>query len=190
MYRLPSNGSVIPATGQMPVSRAMHSYCAQHGCDFAMMLGDNIYPDGAMADAGDAERFTDVFTTPYGSLERVSPDFRIYVALGNHDWHTSRDGAMAQVRFLETTTPFYMNGILYRVAPAAAPARSSLRDRYGSAAGRYDRASRTCSRKMRAKSRPESWSRRPWAAPQNDAERGMVHWLRPRWRTPRRAGRS
>src|ERR1044072_4374997 len=28
MYKLPSNGSVIPATGQMPVSHAMHSYCS------------------------------------------------------------------------------------------------------------------------------------------------------------------
>ena len=68
MYMLPGNGSVIPASGQMPTAAAMKSYCAQHTCDFAVMLGDNIYPDGAMADADDARRFRDVFTTPYGSL--------------------------------------------------------------------------------------------------------------------------
>ena len=41
---LGSNGSVIPATGQMPVSRAMHSYCAQHGCDFATMVAPIVPP--------------------------------------------------------------------------------------------------------------------------------------------------
>ncbi|MFZ4689659.1 MAG: metallophosphoesterase, partial [Polymorphobacter sp.] len=47
-------------------------------------------------------------------------DFRIYTVLGNHDWHTSRAGAMAQVRFHETTRPFYMNGISYAAQPPAA----------------------------------------------------------------------
>src|SRR5688500_17851734 len=37
MYKLPSNGSVIPASGQLPVSTAMKSYCAEHGCDFGTM---------------------------------------------------------------------------------------------------------------------------------------------------------
>mgnify|MGYP003578439805 CR=1 FL=1 len=60
MYRLPGNGSVIPASGQMPTVSAMKSYCAQHSCDFGVMLGDNIYPDGAMADADDAKRVRDV----------------------------------------------------------------------------------------------------------------------------------
>ena len=70
MYKLPGNGSVIPASGQMPTVAAMKSYCAQRTCDFAVMLGDNIYPDGAMADTDDARRFRDVFTTPSGDAHR------------------------------------------------------------------------------------------------------------------------
>jgi hypothetical protein len=120
MFKLPGNGSVIPASGQMPAATAMKRYCAQQTCDFAVMLGDNIYPDGAMANEDDARRFRDVFTTPYGSLVEGRDSFRIYSVLGNHDWHTSRDGALAQVRFLETTPPFFMNGLFYRVVPAAA----------------------------------------------------------------------
>ena len=121
MYKLPSNGSVIPATGQMPMAKAMKSYLrAARAATSRVMLGDNIYPDGAMADADDARRFRDVFTTPTARWSRGATDFRIYGVLGNHDWHTSRAGALAQVRFLETTPPFFMDGLFYRVVPAAA----------------------------------------------------------------------
>jgi tartrate-resistant acid phosphatase type 5 len=178
MYKLPSNGSVIPATGQMPVSRAMHSYCAQHGCDFATMLGDNIYPDGAMADAGDAKRFADLFTIPYGSLGAGRPDFRIYGVLGNHDWHTSRDGALAQVRFLETTTPFFMDGLFYRVVPAAAHGEVEI----FAIDTEVLLASTTVHEDVLAEDASEVETEKlehlePWAAPQNDAERSMVSWL-------------
>jgi hypothetical protein len=177
-YQLPSSGSVIPATGQMPVSRAMHSYCAQHGCDFATMLGDNIYPDGAMADAGDAKRFADLFTIPYGSLGAGRPDFRIYGVLGNHDWHTSRDGALAQVRFLETTPPFFMNGLFYRVVPAAAHGEVEI----FAIDTEVLLASTTVHEDVLAEDASEVETERlehlePWAAPQNDAERNMVSWL-------------
>jgi hypothetical protein len=80
----------------------MRSYCAKQGCDFATLLGDNIYPDGATAGADgidDALRFRDLLMIPYGPLGDGLKDFRIYTVLGNHDWHTSREGAMAQVRF-------------------------------------------------------------------------------------------
>ncbi|HKU16454.1 MAG TPA: metallophosphoesterase [Steroidobacteraceae bacterium] len=177
-YTLPGNGSVIPATGQMPVSQAMTAYCAQHGCDFGAMLGDNIYPDGAMADAGDAKRFRDVFVTPYGALGRGREDFRIYGVLGNHDWHTSRAGAMAQVRFLENTPPFFMNGLFYRVVPAAARGEVEIfaLDTHVMLAGTTVRkailaedASEVATDRLE---RVESW-----AAPQGEAERSMLHWL-------------
>jgi tartrate-resistant acid phosphatase type 5 len=178
MYKLPGNGSVIPATGQMPVSRAMHSYCAQHGCDLATMLGDNIYPDGAMADAGDARRFADLFTTPYGSLGAGRPDFRIYGVLGNHDWHTSRDGALAQVRFLESTTPFFMNGLFYRVVPAAAHGEVEI----FAIDTEVMLAATTVHEAVLAADASEVETQEledlePWAAPQNDGERNMVQWL-------------
>ena len=178
MYELPGNGSVIAATGQMPVSRAMKSYCAQHGCDFATMLGDNIYPDGAMADARDAKRFQDLFTLPYGSLVQGRGDFRIYAVLGNHDWHTSRAGALAQVRFLETTTPFFMNGLFYRVVPAAARGEVEI----FALDTEVLLAATTVHEAVLAEDASEVETEEleqlePWAAPQNDAERTMVRWL-------------
>jgi tartrate-resistant acid phosphatase type 5 len=178
MYRLPGSGSVIPASGQVPVSAAMKSYCAQHGCDFATMLGDNIYPDGAMADAGDAKRFRDLFTTPYGSLVEGRPDFRIYGVLGNHDWHTSRDGAMAQVRFLETTPPFFMNGLFYRVVPAAAHGEVEIfaLDTQVLLAGTTVHEAILAEDASEAET-AELEHLEPWAAPQSDAEREKVRWL-------------
>jgi hypothetical protein len=178
MYKLPSNGSTIPATGQMPVSHAMASFCAQQGCDFATMLGDNIYPDGAMADADDAKRFRDLFTTPYGSLVKDREDFRIYGVLGNHDWHTSRAGAMAQVRFLETTTPFFMNGLFYRVVPPAAHGEVEI----FAIDTEVLLASTTVYQDVLAEDASEVETQEvehlePWAAPQNEAEGKMVAWL-------------
>jgi tartrate-resistant acid phosphatase type 5 len=178
MYKLPSNGSVIPATGQMPVSHAMQSFCAQHGCDFATMLGDNIYPDGAMANDDDARRFRDLFTIPYGSLVQGQEDFRIYGVLGNHDWHTSRAGAMAQVRFLETTTPFFMNGLFYRVVPPASHGEVEIfaLDTEVLLAGTtvHDAVLAEDASEVDTE---ELEHLEPWAAPQTEAERNMVRWL-------------
>jgi tartrate-resistant acid phosphatase type 5 len=121
-YQLPANGAWVTASGLKAVARAMHDDCRSGpGCEFAVMLGDNIYPDGATASADDAERFRKIFQEPYDPLAALAPNFRIYVALGNHDWNTSREGAMSQVRFHETTRPFYMDGIRYRVAPTGDP---------------------------------------------------------------------
>jgi hypothetical protein len=178
MYKLPGNGSIIPASGQVPVSTAMKSYCAQQGCDFAAMLGDNIYPDGATADAGDARRFQDLFTTPYGSLVRGRNDFRVYGVLGNHDWHTSRAGALAQVRFLETTPPFFMNGLFYRVVPAAAHGEVEI----FAIDTQVMLAGTTVHEAILAEDASEVATEQleqlePWAAPQNAAERDMVRWL-------------
>jgi len=177
LYKLPHNGSVIAATGQIPVANAMRTFCAQHGCDFATMLGDNVYPDGAMADADDARRFRDVFTTPYGALVD-DKDFRIYSVLGNHDWHTSRAGAMAQVQFLETTTPFFMNGLFYRVVPAAAHGEVEIFaiDTEVLLAGTTVYEAELAEDASEV-STDELEQLEPWAAPQTDAERNMVAWL-------------
>jgi tartrate-resistant acid phosphatase type 5 len=178
MYQLPGNGSVIAATGQMPTARAMKSYCAQHSCDFGVMLGDNIYPDGAMADADDAKRFRDVFTTPYGSLVAGRDSFRIYGVLGNHDWHTSRDGALAQVRFLETTPPFFMDGLFYRVVPAAAHGEVEIfaLDTQMLLAATKTPAAVLAEDASEAQTDDLEYFE-PWAAPQNETERNMVQWL-------------
>lgn len=120
---LPQTGGTIEASGLFPVAAAMKRFCAKERCDFATMLGDNIYPDGATAGADgrdDAERFRRILIEPFAGLAQGRPDFRIYSTLGNHDWKTSREGALAQVRFLERTPPFYMDGLLFRVRPPAA----------------------------------------------------------------------
>jgi tartrate-resistant acid phosphatase type 5 len=119
-HRLES-GRWVPASGQDAVASAMRRWCEGPAtCDFAVMLGDNIYPDGATAGADgrdDATRFRKIFFEPYAPLAANGPGFRIYAALGNHDWKTSRAGAMAQVKYLAGTPPFHMDGIRYRVAP-------------------------------------------------------------------------
>ncbi|RJF93499.1 metallophosphoesterase [Sphingomonas cavernae] len=104
-------------SGLMPVAQAMHQYCSTADCRFGLMVGDNIYENGAAGDAGDAELFRTRFTEPFGPLASLGRDFRIYVALGNHDWHSSRAGALAQADFLERNPPMHMNGLFYSVQP-------------------------------------------------------------------------
>ncbi|WP_164118162.1 metallophosphoesterase [Sphingorhabdus sp. Alg239-R122] len=112
-------GYVSDKSGLNLVAGAVKNYCASQTCDFAVMAGDNIYQVGAAGDDGDAELFQSRFIKPYGPLSEIGSDFRIYTALGNHDWYTSRVGALAQVKFHETTPPFYMDGFFYSVRPPA-----------------------------------------------------------------------
>jgi hypothetical protein len=145
------------------------------------MLGDNIYPDGATAGADgrdDTERFRKIFTEPYAPLAELAPDFRIFATLGNHDWRTSREGAMAQVRFHETTRPFYMDGIRYKVAPTgdARELEVFVLDTHVMLAAvtvLEDELADDGSELHTEEVDPPS----PWALPQTDEERGMVEWL-------------
>jgi len=117
------NGSAVAASGMLPVASAMTAWCKTATCQFGVMLGDNIYPDGPTLGADgrdDGQRFRDIFIAPYGNFGWGQPDFRIYAVLGNHDWHISRAAALSEVAFLESTRPFYMNGISYAAKPAAA----------------------------------------------------------------------
>ncbi len=109
-------------SGLEVVAGAMQHFCQTTDCDFATMAGDNIYPRGADGDpesGADAARFKQVFDDPFGKLGEGNDDFRIYIALGNHDWLTSRAGAFAQIAFHEKTRPFHMNGPFYSVRPLA-----------------------------------------------------------------------
>jgi tartrate-resistant acid phosphatase type 5 len=65
--------------GQRAVAAAMASKCARERCDFALMLGDNLYQDGASS--VDDPQFQTKFEDVYAAL---SIDF--YTALGNHDY--------------------------------------------------------------------------------------------------------
>lgn len=120
-YILPGDGGVVATSGLGPVSRAMKTYCAEADCAWAVMLGDNVYPDGLTLGADgldDAGRFRTLFMEPFGTLGGDRDDFRIYAALGNHDWKISRAASEAQIEWLEKNPPFYMDGAFYRVVPA------------------------------------------------------------------------
>lgn len=66
--------------GQYLVAAAMKAVCEERGgCDFAVMLGDNIYNSG-VDDIDDAQ-WQEKFELPYAEL-----DFPFYSTLGNHDY--------------------------------------------------------------------------------------------------------
>ena len=65
--------------GQYEVARAMEAKCGKSGCDFVLMLGDNIYNSGASSPNDPA--FREKFEAPYAGL-----DLPFYVVLGNHDY--------------------------------------------------------------------------------------------------------
>jgi tartrate-resistant acid phosphatase type 5 len=113
-------GSFMPASGLHPVARAMDEHCRRAGCDFGVMLGDNIYPDGATLGTDgidDQRRFADMLDRPFGPLDGGRPGFAIYAMLGNHDWRHSREGALAQVQYLQRHPRFRMPGLFYRAVP-------------------------------------------------------------------------
>jgi tartrate-resistant acid phosphatase type 5 len=181
-YRMPASGSWVPASGQDAVAGAMRRWCEGPAeCEFAVMLGDNIYPDGATLGADgrdDAERFRRVLLEPYAPLAASSPAFRIYAALGNHDWRTSREGAMAQVKYLTETRPFYMDGIRYRVAPTGDPREVEVfvLDTHVllSAYSILDDALDDEGRELDSGRIDDT---QPWALPRNEDEWRMADWL-------------
>ena len=123
MHFAEQTGGYVMASGMWPVSKAAHTFCRPEGkCAFGLMLGDNIYPAGATAGADgrdDAKRFDDLLWKPYKGLREQDPEFVIYPVLGNHDWDTSREGAMAQVKYLEQSPLYDLDGIFYRKRAAS-----------------------------------------------------------------------
>jgi len=181
MVRLPDTGGYVTATGIMAVSKAMMDYCRSQPCDSALMLGDNIYPNGATGGAdgrSDTTRFQDILVRPYGQFTGLGPDFRIYAALGNHDWRTSREAALSEVKFLETTPPFYMDGIIYRVVPPATHGEVELfvLDTEVLLSGQtvYEAELADDGSELPG---TELDDRPVWTRPQTDLEKNMVAWL-------------
>lgn len=114
-------GSFIEASGMYPVAFAADEVCRTLGCDFAAMVGDNIYPDGATLGADgitDARRFYDMLDRPYGKLGAGTQDFTIFAMMGNHDWRISREATTAQMNYLQDHPNFTMPGFFYRAEPA------------------------------------------------------------------------
>lgn len=106
-------------TGLPTMAAMMRTYCESKPCEFGIMLGDNIYPDGVEGlDAEDDQaRFDEVFVKPFTPMLTVNPDFRIYPTLGNHDWRGKRAGAASQIEFLKNTPPFAMKDVFYSAIP-------------------------------------------------------------------------
>jgi hypothetical protein len=64
---------------QRKVAIAMRDLCAAKGCDFVLMLGDNIYDTGVTSTTD--PQWQAKFEQPYNDI-----DLPFYVALGNHDY--------------------------------------------------------------------------------------------------------
>jgi tartrate-resistant acid phosphatase type 5 len=181
-HRRSDTGDYVLASGQDAVARAMRRWCdGPAACEFAVMLGDNIYPNGPTAGADgrdDADRFRRVLFEPYAPLASYAPGFRIYAALGNHDWRTSREAAMGEVRYLAETRPFYMDGIRYRVAPTGNPREVEIfvLDTHVLLSGvtvLEDELADDGSELHTEEVDPPN----DWSMPQGDVERGMTNWL-------------
>ncbi len=117
-----SLGSFMPASGLYPVAWSMHQTCREKYCQFAVMLGDNVYPDGGTlgADARfDSRRYNDMLHKPFHTLGAGVKDFTIYSMMGNHDWHISREATLSQMLYLQEHPAFTMPGYFYRVSPPA-----------------------------------------------------------------------
>jgi hypothetical protein len=180
LVKLPETGGYVSASGMLPVARAMRSYCQTTRCDAGVMLGDNVYPDGPTRGTDgvpDANRWRDIFLKPYGDFGALAPGFRIYAALGNHDYRTSREAAMDEVAFLEKTPPFYMNSNIYRVKPPGHPdVELFVLDTEVLLAGEtiYEDALAADGSELPGREIDEP---EPWTKPQTEREKAMVAWL-------------
>jgi hypothetical protein len=93
----------------------MSKVCQQRACNFAIQLGDNVYPDGADADDGkdNQQRMDDLILKPLQSLfnqkANESEPFIVYSALGNHDWKSSRKGVALQTQWMNEQPNFFMD---------------------------------------------------------------------------------
>lgn len=94
---------------QFMVGAAAEVVCADRGCDFALLLGDNFYDEGVTS-AMD-QQFIDKFEAPYEGL-----DMRFYVVLGNHDYGTlANDWARGnyQVEYTQFSEKWYLPHFWY-----------------------------------------------------------------------------
>jgi tartrate-resistant acid phosphatase type 5 len=80
-------GSGEKEDGQNAVAAALAEWCNVHGCNFALLLGDNFYPSGVGSCTG--ARFNTTFEVPYSSRAHPTwpyPIQHFYSVLGNHDY--------------------------------------------------------------------------------------------------------
>lgn len=178
-----SLGSFVPASGLYPVAWAMEDTCASKRCQFAVMLGDNVYPDGGTlgADARfDSRRYNDMLHKPFHRLGEGIADFTIYSMMGNHDWNISREATMSQMLYLQEHPSFTMPDYFYRVSPPATSGEVELfvidtEMLLASTTVYKDKLASDGSGREASDAELDSFPAH--AAPQTDAERNMVAWL-------------
>lgn len=93
-------------TSQYQVARAIENKCQQSGCDFVLLLGDNVYPDGV--DSVEDDQFQTKFELPYQLL-----DLPFYAVLGNHDYGGNGAGfeiskSLYQIKYTEVSSKWNM----------------------------------------------------------------------------------
>lgn len=174
-------GGYLPQSGLWPVAMAADETCKSAGCDFALLLGDNIYPDGATLGAdgvSDERRFGDMLDRPYGKLGGGTPHFSIYAMLGNHDWRVSREASLAQVDYLDAHPNFTMPDFFYKATP---PGFEGFVDIFVIDTEMLLASTTVYVDKLDDQGREardgslESWD--DFVKPATDAERDMVGWL-------------
>ena len=111
IYVYPNTNIATEQGGAQAVGIAMTEVCRNKPCDFAIQLGDNIYPDGAGDDDGkdDQKRMDDLILSPLVPLFDENPDLMVYSALGNHDWKTSRHGVALQTQWMKEQKNFTLD---------------------------------------------------------------------------------
>jgi hypothetical protein len=107
---LGDTGKGIPE--QTQVGEAIAAKCAQDGCDFVQLLGDNIYENG-VASADDPE-WQGKFVQPYASV-----NLPFWVVLGNHDYGGAGTGfetarAQAEVDYTQKSGKWKLPAKYYR----------------------------------------------------------------------------
>ncbi len=93
---------------QRAVARAIEQVCAERGCAFGLLLGDNLYPSGM--DSDDDPRMNEVFTEAFGEV-----GITFMAVLGNHDCARADPfRPRRQIRFAQRTPSFEMPDPYYR----------------------------------------------------------------------------
>lgn len=100
--------------GQYAVAEAVKNKCDQDGCDFVLLLGDNIYYAGVSSVTD--EQFQAKFELPYKDI-----NLPFYLVLGNHDYGGSGKGegyevvkSIYQIQYTEKSQKWIMPGHYYQ----------------------------------------------------------------------------
>lgn len=111
IYVYPNTNIATEQGGAQAVGLAMTTVCRDKPCQFAIQLGDNIYPDGADASDGkdDQKRMDDLILAPLKPLFAENPELMVYSALGNHDWKSSRQGVALQTQWMKKHKNFTLD---------------------------------------------------------------------------------